>query len=458
MNRETGMITDVRSLVLESEEFGPEQVDIIRELLANDLSAVRALREASQILKDKLKSASGAAKQDIKKRLGIVEYLLGRSATAQFYLIDVGDDPFALEYLGKAYMAREQYHEAAAAFEAAVKVLAKSAGSKADQREQTKLMTMKLYAAGAHRLAGDRDQAWKLLKSVENAAGELAEYHYQKGCLLADEGDRMEALKELEHALTLDPHHPEALFHAAYIHDLYGNDELAQELYERCVSRAPVHMGALINLGILYEDKGEYARAARCFRRVLNIYPTNGRARLFFRDAVAAESAETEETPETKRRLDRTQQLLNRPVHELELSARARHCLEDLGVETIGDLVALSEQDLMKAKNFGDTSLAEIKEQLQRLGLSLGMAPARKEVRREQEPQIDPQLLSKPVSELNVSGRVRRCLEKLNIETVGQLIEYTPQQLLAVKNFGTTSLRELQEELARYGLALKTGK
>ncbi len=447
-----GMITDVRSLVLESEEFGPAQVETIRELLANDLSAVRQLREASQVLKDKLKKSSGSAKQEIKKRLGVVEYLLGRSSTAQFYLVDVGNDPFALEYLGKAYLAREHYDEAAEAFEAAANAAAKSGSSDVDP------VLMTLYAAGAHRLAGDLDRARKLLKSVEKKADNLAEYHYQKGCLLADEGDRMEALKELEHALTLDPHHPEALFHAAYIHDLYGNDDLAQELYERCVSRAPVHMGALINLGILYEDKGEYARAARCFRRVLTIYPTNARARLFFRDADAAQSEQTEEEPQTQRKLDRTQQLLTRPVHELELSARARHCLEDLGVETIGDLVALTEQDLMRAKNFGDTSLNEIKEQLRRYGLSLGMVPAKKEPPSEEAGRVDPQLLSKPVSELNVSGRVRRCLERLNIETVGQLIEYTPEQLLAVKNFGKTSLKELQEELARYGLSLRATK
>jgi len=62
---------------------------------------------------------------------------------------------------------------------------------------------------------------------------------------------------------------------------------------------------------------------------------------------------------------------LRRPVTELELSVRSRKCLQRLGVLTLGELALRSEAELIALKNFGETSLAEIKQQLARFGLSL---------------------------------------------------------------------------------------
>lgn len=63
--------------------------------------------------------------------------------------------------------------------------------------------------------------------------------------------------------------------------------------------------------------------------------------------------------------------LLDRRIDELELSVRTSNCLQSLGVTTIGELVAHSEAELFKAKNFGRKSLKEIKEILADMGLSL---------------------------------------------------------------------------------------
>jgi DNA-directed RNA polymerase subunit alpha len=65
---------------------------------------------------------------------------------------------------------------------------------------------------------------------------------------------------------------------------------------------------------------------------------------------------------------------LSMPVHELELSVRANNCLESAKIETVGQLAAMGEQDLLKIRSFGKTSLREIKRKLQDLGLSLGMS------------------------------------------------------------------------------------
>lgn len=65
------------------------------------------------------------------------------------------------------------------------------------------------------------------------------------------------------------------------------------------------------------------------------------------------------------------QDLLAQPVGELNLSVRARKALSLLDINTVGDLVARTEAELLGIKNFGSTSLQEIKEGLAEHGLSL---------------------------------------------------------------------------------------
>lgn len=65
--------------------------------------------------------------------------------------------------------------------------------------------------------------------------------------------------------------------------------------------------------------------------------------------------------------------LLNKSIDMLELSVRAKNCLDSENVATMRDLVQLSEPELLKVRNFGKTSLKEVKSKLAALGLSLGM-------------------------------------------------------------------------------------
>ena len=64
---------------------------------------------------------------------------------------------------------------------------------------------------------------------------------------------------------------------------------------------------------------------------------------------------------------------LGKSVEELELSVRANNCLRNANITTIGELVQRTEAELMKTKNFGKKSLQEIKDELSRIGLTLGM-------------------------------------------------------------------------------------
>ena len=73
------------------------------------------------------------------------------------------------------------------------------------------------------------------------------------------------------------------------------------------------------------------------------------------------------------REMQRLEGQLTRSLAELDLSVRARNCLDSANLQTLGDLVSLSENEVMNLKNLGKTSLTEIKTKLTEQGLSLGM-------------------------------------------------------------------------------------
>jgi DNA-directed RNA polymerase subunit alpha len=64
---------------------------------------------------------------------------------------------------------------------------------------------------------------------------------------------------------------------------------------------------------------------------------------------------------------------LNMSLAELELSVRATNCLESEGITTVRDLVSRSEEELLEVRNFGETTLREVKIKLTERGMSLGM-------------------------------------------------------------------------------------
>lgn len=71
-------------------------------------------------------------------------------------------------------------------------------------------------------------------------------------------------------------------------------------------------------------------------------------------------------------------EIFDRPVGELDLSVRAHNCLQYAGIRTVRDLVQKTEAGLLKSRNFGRKSLAELREVLTELGLHFGMQPGEK--------------------------------------------------------------------------------
>lgn len=64
---------------------------------------------------------------------------------------------------------------------------------------------------------------------------------------------------------------------------------------------------------------------------------------------------------------------LGMSLAELDLSVRATNCLESENITTVRDLVVRTEEQLLEVRNFGETTLAEVREKLSDIGLRLGM-------------------------------------------------------------------------------------
>ncbi len=67
---------------------------------------------------------------------------------------------------------------------------------------------------------------------------------------------------------------------------------------------------------------------------------------------------------------------LNQSLAELNLSVRATNCLESEGINTVRDLCTRTEDQLLQVRNFGETTLVEVRERLGAIGLRLGMKVA----------------------------------------------------------------------------------
>jgi DNA-directed RNA polymerase subunit alpha len=152
-------------------------------------------------------------------------------------------------------------------------------------------------------------------------------------------------------------------------------------------------------------------------------------------------------------------QVLSIPVTDFELSVRSRNCLQKMGITALGDLCRCTEQELLASKNFGETSLIEIREMLSSKGLSLGQLAPEKHALDMFEPDslsADEQvLLARPIADVGLSVRARKCMIRLGISTIGELLRRTGDELLECKNFGVTSLNEVRDKLSVHGLKLR---
>jgi DNA-directed RNA polymerase subunit alpha len=431
---------DLKQIVLLNGTFGPREVRQMQDAIAQDFTQYHVLRDAVGELQNREDQTPAS-----NVRLGVCLYLLGRYFRAIEALKQGDGGAMAHFYLAKSHFAREEYPEAIENYKAA-ELAGYDVGECALGRAETL------------RYSNDPTAALAVLDSLSGAIEQTAEYLAQRGATVAALGSNpSEVVALFERAVEVDPSHPGALFGLAVENDRRGNDELAMDLYKRSVSHFPTNVGCLINLGLLYEDRDQYDRAAQCYQRILDVYPDHQRAALYFKDTEASHEQFYDEDAQKKR--DRMGQVLNVPVTDFELSVRSRNCLQKMGIMTLGDLCRCTEQDLLASKNFGETSLVEIKEMLATKGLRLGQFAQEHAMVDVFEPETlsadEQAMLARPISELNLSVRARKCMIRLGINTFGELIRRTGDDLLECKNFGVTSLNEVREKLTGLGIKLR---
>ena len=293
--------------------------------------------------------------------------------------------------------------------------------------------------------------------SVASINERASEEYFKRGQEAEAQGLHERAVEFYERALNENPDHEKACFRLALLYDRRADDAKAIELYERICTSPPVHLNALLNLALLYEDNNHYDEAHRCLEAVLRTNPNHERARLYMKDV---ESARSMYYDDDDRRGDRRNLVLEIPITDFELSVRSRNCLKKMNLRTLGDLLRTTEQELLSYKNFGETSLNEIKALLAQKGLRLGQAAETDKSAIARRPatvaeDVSPELLSKSVADLELSVRSRKALQRLNINSLGDLTARTEDELLGCKNFGQTSLNEIKQQLSTFGMGLR---
>jgi DNA-directed RNA polymerase subunit alpha len=425
------------------------------DLFENDLPSMEEIEKLSEFVhsseinrlnfSEQLEENMGKGGQKASLATGIGLFIVGRCAEAAQRLEKGKDCKEKFIYLAFAQRRTGQFAEA-------IDSLKKSTGHGADALSTT------LEKAATYRYASDFEAATKELKTCANFENVSAEYHYQLARLQEAQGLYEKAIDNYKAALELSPNHQNALFHLAYRCDLSGDEESAVNYYKQIVTGSNVYVSALLNLAVLYEDHDELDKASQCVDTVLQFHPNHQRAILFQKDIESSKTMFYDEEKEKKK--TRKSQILETPISDFELSVRSRNCLKKMNIVTLGDLLNISEAELLSYKNFGETSLREIKALLDTKGLNLGMALEEEQLPPgdSSEPITveDEKLLSKHIDDLQLSVRARKCLQKLEISTLGDLIRRTEAELLGCKNFGVTSLNEIKKAISNLGLSLRT--
>jgi DNA-directed RNA polymerase subunit alpha len=449
MAESTEQTLDVQSLLLDSIE-DIEQWASLRAAQGRSVEQRRQLEGlVIELMENPTIEGKSLSKDEAGLAIAVGLWALGSLEESIARLANVSS-PEGDALLGQCYLEAGFYARAAEAFDRASKGR----------------VAVKHFAALGHAEAtlksGNPNPAASALRAILKSHPDDARVRCLLGHCHDYNGRYEEAIAEYEAALEADPEYDPARFRLGFVYALRGEEKKALEYYEPIAERDATYMNALVNLGVVYEDRRDFQSAIKCYRRVLRANPRHPRARMYLSDAHASLDMVYDE--DRQRELARKAELLAVPVSDFELSVRVRNCLQRMDIHTLGDLVYHTEEELLASKNFGETSLQEIKEMLAARNLRLGqdredVVPAPEALYPEDlagpMPEIaDEAVLNKPIGELDLSLRSRKCMERLGIATVGQLIEHTAEELLASRNFGRTSLAEVAEKLSNLGLRL----
>ena len=402
--------------------------------------------------------------------LGICLWISGNQEEAFEVLTTLKSNKFASYFLGKCYQDRKEYDKALECFERSIQ-------ANEDEFE------IQLRIAETERMSGDPESALKKIQKLSKGHDDDADLHYHWAHCLDNLGEYDDALTQYNRSLEIDPSHPGSLFRLAYYYDLNGEDEKALEYYEKCVETVPIYTNAMINLGLIYEDNDNYEKAISCFYAVLQSHPNHKTAKLFLKDAEAGLNMLYDDDKVKKQ--DQEIEVLNIPISDFELSVRSKNCLERMNIITLADLTKVTEYELLSYKNFGETSLTEIKHILNQKGLRLGQA-VESDIFLDSDTgagadngnsngagDSDQSIIisndsdtgadaddgdqSNTISKLEFSDDCRGAIAEIGIETIDDLAAKTESELLEENGFAQSFVDEIINQLETIGLKLHSG-
>jgi DNA-directed RNA polymerase subunit alpha len=417
----TASLPQSAKILVDGERPSLGQVRVLRRVASQDVYENKELAE--------LHRSGLPAKQDKEIRSAILAYALDYLADAE-ELIEGQKDAYAQALLGLIYAELDEHDEAIKLFDKVAKDLPEALSEKVRV-----LIVAERY-----------EDAEKLLEDMADSA----EREFLFGLLFEAQAQVERAISAYEGALEREPEHVEAAFKLGVLLDRIGDDDMAVEYYLVCADVHPHYLPGVINLGILYDERGEANAAMDCFRQVLAYNPANRRAQMLLRDSRASRNMYYDEREERER--ERMEKILKTPVNDFELSVRSRNCLAKMNIFTLGDLISISESEMLNYKNFGETSLREVKEMLDARGLRLGML-------REHDDRgltkADQKTLGESLERLELSSRSMKVLESLGCSKIGDVVHYSDLELYRAPGSGQSVVQELSTALGAYGLALK---
>lgn len=396
------------------------QLRTLRRLASSDVHERRDLLD--------LHRAGLPAKEEPKLRAAGLAYALDLAADAEEHL--AGDkDPWARALLGLVYASLDDHDEA-------VKHLAAAGAVAGAAAERVRSLIE----------GGRLDEAESAIQDLP----EDADREFVSGLFFETQNQTERAISAYEGALEREPEHVEAAFKLGVLLDRIGDDDMAIEYYLVCADVWPHYVPGVINLGILYDERGESNAAADCFRQALAYNPDNQRAKILLRDAQCSRSMFYDEREERER--EKMEKILKTPVNDFELSVRSRNCLAKMNIFTLGDLISISEPEMLNYKNFGETSLREVKEMLDARNLRLGML---RDGDDRTMTKADHKTLNESTEKLELSSRSGQVLERLGCSRIGDIAQYADLELYRTPGAGQSVVQELSTALGAFGMHLK---
>lgn len=284
-------------------------------------------------------------------------------------------------------------------------------------------------------LLGLSEEAIPLLEAASRSGREKC---YVLGSAYLEAGRPADALAQLKEASDADSSDP--LISAAYCEAKIraGEYEAAQTHVERLQKKDTAQAHYLA--GLLADLQGLHEAALKGYEKALELEP--GHAASLFRLAyimdLAGEDARALELYEQLRKL--------RPMH-LNTAMNVGVMYEDRGDYERAAICYQSVLDTFPNHRRAQLYLKDAK-------ASMTMFYDEEAARREAKLA---QVLGQPVAEISFSPRVRTALQKLGINSLGDLVQRSEEEFLGIQNFGRTSLRELKEFLSSKGLGLASG-